>query len=116
MQELLAGELLAHYHFTLNTQPNQVEDCLPKIDADGVNLHGMPPVYASYTAEGAANHPISNPFSSLGSPGDAIKMQSKVHVPLGEESEVADALEAGGSRCGRVGNRRHVISRRWFAI
>src|ERR1035438_1516113 len=40
MQELLAEELLAHYHFTLNTQPNQVEDCLPEIDTDGVNLHG----------------------------------------------------------------------------
>jgi hypothetical protein len=44
MQKLLAGKLLAHHDFTLNTQPNQVEDCLPEIDANGVNLHGMPPL------------------------------------------------------------------------
>ena len=61
----LRENFLAHYHFTPDTQPYQVEDCLPEIDADGVYLHGMPPVYCSYTAEEAADHPISNPCLEL---------------------------------------------------
>jgi hypothetical protein len=60
MQKLFAGKLLAYDHFTLDTQPNQIEDCLPQIDADAVYLHGMPPVYATYIAEEAADHPINN--------------------------------------------------------
>jgi hypothetical protein len=33
MQRLIEGEFLAHYHFSLNIQPNQVEDYLAKIES-----------------------------------------------------------------------------------
>src|SRR5260370_23076674 len=65
MQKLFAGELLAHYYFALNAKPNQVEDRLPDINADGVYLHGTPPVCASYTPEEAADHPISYRTASV---------------------------------------------------
>ena len=51
MQELLARELLPHHNAALRAKSNHVEHGLPNIDAQGVSLHRMLPVYNSYTAK-----------------------------------------------------------------
>ena len=41
-------------------EPHYMKDCLSKIDAKRVNLHGMPPIYRLYLRVGeAADHAIS---------------------------------------------------------
>src|SRR6266478_5875223 len=42
-QQLGARELLAHHDLAVQVQPDQMKDCLTKINADGVLFHGTPP-------------------------------------------------------------------------
>jgi hypothetical protein len=65
VQQLLARKLLAHYNLAAQVEPNQVKDCLAKINADRVYLQGMPPPFTSHTPVAGwvktADHPISYP-------------------------------------------------------
>src|ERR1700675_3478431 len=42
-QQLCARELLAHHDLAVQVEPDQMKDCLTKINADGVQFHGRPP-------------------------------------------------------------------------
>src|SRR5260370_21146345 len=41
-QQLSARKLLAHHDLTVQVEPDQMKDCLTKINADGLWFHGMP--------------------------------------------------------------------------
>jgi hypothetical protein len=61
MQQLIARKLLPNNRLARCAEADEVKDRLVKIDAECVNLHGPPPVYASYIPEEvkAADHPIT---------------------------------------------------------
>jgi hypothetical protein len=48
-QQLCARELLAHRDFAAQVKPDQMKNCLAKINADRVQFHGTPPSQASHT-------------------------------------------------------------------
>src|SRR6266436_3735140 len=51
-QQLCTRELLAHYDLAAQVKPDQMKNCLAKINADCVQFHGTPPPQASHTQVG----------------------------------------------------------------
>src|SRR5712691_6577385 len=48
-QQLYARELLSHHHLAAQVKPDQMKNCLAKINADRVQFHRTPPPQDSHT-------------------------------------------------------------------
>src|SRR5216684_7940814 len=68
-QQLYARELLSYHHLAAQVKPDQMKNCLAKINADRVQFHGTPPPQASHTSTSgsskAADHFINWPTTAL---------------------------------------------------